>query len=69
MISITLEGQQLRYCGLGHSYDDIHIQGNPAELKVGPEMNIADIFTLYIIELSQFVAFYFKAGKVVAVAR
>lgn len=28
------EGQQLRYCGLGHSYDDILVKGNPAELKV-----------------------------------
>ena len=28
------EGQQLRYCGLGHSYDDIYIKGNPSELKV-----------------------------------
>ena len=28
------EGQQLRYCGLGHSYDDIFIDGNPGELNV-----------------------------------
>ncbi|KAH8118112.1 flavoprotein [Phellopilus nigrolimitatus] len=44
----SAQGQQLRYCGLGHGYDDIYVQGNPAELK--------------------FVAYYFKAGKVVAVA-
>ncbi|KAL5504066.1 AIF1 [Sanghuangporus vaninii] len=44
----SAQGQQLRYCGLGHSYDDIFIKGNPSELK--------------------FVAYYFKAGKVVAVA-
>jgi hypothetical protein len=28
-----IEGQQLRYCGVGLGYDDIYIQGNPAELK------------------------------------
>ncbi|KAI5122548.1 hypothetical protein M0805_005275 [Coniferiporia weirii] len=44
----SAQGQQLRYCGLGHGFDDVFIQGNPAELK--------------------FVAYYFKAGKVVAVA-
>ncbi|EJD06730.1 flavo protein [Fomitiporia mediterranea MF3/22] len=44
----SAQGQQLRYCGLGHSYDDAFVQGNPAELN--------------------FVAYYFKAGKVVAVA-
>jgi len=27
------EGQQLRYCGVGVGYDDIYLQGNPAELK------------------------------------
>jgi hypothetical protein len=26
-----LEG--LRYCGVGIGYDDIYVQGNPAELK------------------------------------
>ncbi|THH10887.1 hypothetical protein EW145_g1008 [Phellinidium pouzarii] len=45
----SAQGQQLRYCGLGHGFDDVYIQGNPAELK--------------------FVAYYFKGGKVVAVAR
>ncbi|KAL5485940.1 AIF1 [Sanghuangporus weigelae] len=44
----SAQGQQLRYCGLGHSYDDIFIKGDPGELK--------------------FAAYYFKAGKVVAVA-
>ncbi|KLO13068.1 flavo protein [Schizopora paradoxa] len=44
----SAQGQQLRYCGLGVGYDDIHITGNPAELK--------------------FVAYYFKGGRVVAVA-
>jgi len=29
----SAQGQQLRYCGLGIGYDDIHITGNPAELK------------------------------------
>jgi hypothetical protein len=29
----VVEGQQLRYCGIGTDYNDIYIQGNPAELK------------------------------------
>jgi hypothetical protein len=29
----VVEGQQLRYCGIGTDYDDIYIQGNPAEMK------------------------------------
>ncbi|KAI0249164.1 flavoprotein [Lactifluus subvellereus] len=29
----SAQGQQLRYCGIGIGYDDIYIQGNPAELK------------------------------------
>ncbi|KAH9953007.1 flavoprotein [Lactifluus volemus] len=29
----SAQGQQLRYCGIGVGYDDIYIQGNPAELK------------------------------------
>lgn len=29
-------GSQLRYCGVGHGYDDIKIDGNPADLKVRP---------------------------------
>lgn len=28
------EGQQLRYCGVGVGFDDVYIDGNPAELKV-----------------------------------
>lgn len=28
-----IEGQQLRYCGIGSGFDDIYIQGNPGELK------------------------------------
>jgi len=26
-------GSQLRYCGVGHGYDDIKVDGNPADLK------------------------------------
>ena len=33
-------GSQLRYCGVGHGYDDIKLDGNPADLKVCP------VFTL-----------------------
>lgn len=29
-----VEGQQLRYCGIGEGYDDIIIQGSPDEMKV-----------------------------------
>lgn len=29
----SIEGQQLRYCGIGLGFDDIYIQGNPGELK------------------------------------
>jgi hypothetical protein len=29
----SVEGQQLRYCGIGSGFDDIYIQGNPGELK------------------------------------
>lgn len=29
-----VEGQQLRYCGIGVGYDDIIIKGNPEEMKV-----------------------------------
>jgi len=29
----SAQGQQLRYCGVGVGYDDIYVQGNPAELK------------------------------------
>lgn len=28
------EGQQLRYCGVGHGYDDVFIKGDPGEMKV-----------------------------------
>jgi apoptosis-inducing factor 3 len=33
LIGANIEGQQLRYCGVGVGYDDIYIQGNPAEMK------------------------------------
>jgi len=29
----SAQGQQLRYCGVGVGYDDIYVQGTPAELK------------------------------------
>lgn len=32
-IGTSVEGQQLRYCGIGVGFDDIYIQGNPGELK------------------------------------
>ena len=33
-IEIPVEGQQLRYCGVGAGFDDVYIDGNPEELKV-----------------------------------
>lgn len=27
-------GQQLRYCGIGHQYDDVIIEGDPGAMKV-----------------------------------
>ncbi|KAI0636226.1 hypothetical protein C8Q77DRAFT_1102224 [Trametes polyzona] len=29
----SAQGQQLRYCGVGAGYDEVHIDGNPEELK------------------------------------
>ncbi|RDB26297.1 Apoptosis-inducing factor 1 [Hypsizygus marmoreus] len=29
----SAQGQQLRYCGVGHGYDDVFIKGDPGELK------------------------------------
>lgn len=29
----SAQGQQLRYCGISVGYDDVYIQGNPAEMK------------------------------------
>lgn len=31
--NLVVEGQQLRYCGIGTGYDDMYIQGNPAEMN------------------------------------
>ena len=32
--SLLVEGQQLRYCGVGHGYDRVIIKGNVDEMKV-----------------------------------
>ncbi|KAF9466559.1 flavoprotein [Collybia nuda] len=29
----SAQGQQLRYCGVGHGYDDVFIKGSPSEMK------------------------------------
>jgi hypothetical protein len=34
LLDMLLEGQQLRYCGIGTKFEDVIIQGNPDELKV-----------------------------------
>ena len=33
LIRTNTVGQQLRYCGVGVGYDDIYIQGKPAEMN------------------------------------
>jgi hypothetical protein len=40
------EGQQLRYCGIDSSYDDVIIKGDPGEMK----------FIAYYVKGSQIVA-------------
>jgi len=36
LTSVLTVGSQLRYCGVGYGYDDIKVDGNPADLKVRP---------------------------------
>jgi hypothetical protein len=33
-MSVNVEGQQLRYCGIGSKYEEIIIKGDPMEMKV-----------------------------------
>ena len=33
-MSVDVEGQQLRYCGIGSKYEEIIIKGDPMEMKV-----------------------------------
>lgn len=61
-----LEGQQLRYAGNGIGYEDVIIKGDPDELKVGSPT--CACYNQYII-FEQFVAYYTKGEKVLAVAR
>ena len=56
--------EALRYCGRGVGFDDVILKGNPAELKVS---NIYLVTTGFLI-CGQFIAYYLKEGKVVAVA-
>ncbi|KAF9000628.1 flavoprotein [Cyathus striatus] len=60
----SAQGQQLRYCGVGHKYDDIFVKGDPGEMKAR-YMSYIDILRLIF---KQFIAYYIKSGKIVAVA-
>lgn len=61
------EGQQLRYCGFGVGFDDVIIKGDPSQMKVGETFWSMHAGT-DTCEM-QFIAYYVKQGKVVAVAR
>ena len=56
----------LRYCGRGVGYDEVILKGDPMELKV----NFVQLLQLPASRrcLCQFIAYYAKEGKVVAVA-
>lgn len=65
-IILRTEGQQLRYCGYGVGSDDIFVKGDPGEMKVW--VYILAVFS-FADNGHQFIAYYVKQGKVVAVAR
>jgi hypothetical protein len=65
-----VEGQQLRYCGNGVGYDDVIIKGNPDDMKVSVLLKSSFDWLLMTKKCSlKFIAYYTKAGKVIAVAR
>lgn len=68
LITLCAEGQQLRYCGYAAGHDDIIIKGNPEEMKVCDCIYLDPPFS-YLPLYDQFIAYYVKQGKVVAVAR
>lgn len=41
----SVEGQQLRYVGLGVGFDDVIVKGNPAEMKVSVVHRVSHTFT------------------------
>ncbi|KAG9127258.1 hypothetical protein FRC07_015116 [Ceratobasidium sp. 392] len=52
----SAQGQQLRYCGIGADFDDIVVNGSTDDMKPG------------LTGYAQFVAYYVKGDKVIAVA-
>ena len=40
LMPILTVGSQLRYCGVGQGYEDIKLDGNPADLKVRPNSTL-----------------------------
>jgi hypothetical protein len=56
----------LRYCGVGHGYDDVFVKGNAAEQKVRHQETI--FLQPTYLGAVQFIAYYGKNGKTVAVA-
>jgi hypothetical protein len=46
-------GSQLRYCGVGYGYDDIKVDGNPADLKVRPFPLLAGTDSKQVSSLSR----------------
>jgi apoptosis-inducing factor 3 len=60
------EGQQLRYCGVGHDYERVIIKGDVDDLKVGwhPCHTSRNILN----KIHQFIAYYIKKDKIIAVA-
>ncbi|KAI6039787.1 hypothetical protein EDC04DRAFT_1612968 [Pisolithus marmoratus] len=61
----SAQGQQLRYCGTGAGYEDVIIKGDPGEMKV---QSLACLSVTSFKIVPQFIAYYVKAHRVVAVA-
>jgi hypothetical protein len=66
LVDMLAEGQQLRYCGVGANFEEVIIQGNPDELKVSCLIVFKE---LRILNFKQFIAYYIKNNKIVAVSR
>lgn len=64
-----IEGQQLRYCGIGVGFEDVIIDGNPEEMKVRRLCSQLTTVLYDAYTFVQFVAYYTKGEKVIAVAR
>lgn len=59
----------MRYCGVGAKYEEVIIKGNLDELKVIQIQPFDHLIPrLALKSLFQFIAYYVKGGKIVAVA-